>query len=139
MNFKFLKSRKMVSIFSTLCVLGMETIIAAVSTVIAGQKTKENVYYKFNGQIFRTNADLMSYVNNNVKMESYQAERNYYLYNNKAYDIFEMDKLRSNLKQQFSIQTFHTYRNPAEYIINNAGYTNEKSIIPCWTSKSKNK
>jgi len=58
----------MVSIFSTLCVLGMGTIIAAVSTVIAGQKTKENVYYKFNGQIFRTNVDLMSYVNNNDKI-----------------------------------------------------------------------
>ncbi|AGM26421.1 hypothetical protein SSYRP_v1c08320 [Spiroplasma syrphidicola EA-1] len=121
MKFKILKSKRLVSVFSALCVLTTGTVVASISTVVAHVKTKENAYYKFDGQVFKSNTELIQYANNKAQKESYQIENDYYLYNNKAYDLSQHNVLENDIASQFPIQAFETYRNPAEYVINSAG------------------
>ncbi|WP_283272072.1 hypothetical protein [Spiroplasma sp. SV19] len=114
---KFFKSKKVISIFSSISILGVGTVIATVSTIVASRKTADNVYYKFDSNVFRSNAALMQYVNNNMKVESYSTQNNYYLYNNKSYGMNDFAKLEADMIAKTPIKEYHTYRNPYNYLI----------------------
>ncbi|KAI92272.1 hypothetical protein [Spiroplasma melliferum] len=108
----FFKSKKIISIFSSMSILTVGTVIATVSTIVAGDKTNNNVYYKFDGNIFRSNTQLMEYVNYNMQVQSYATQNNYYLYNNKSYGMNNFNQLEMDMMNKTPIKEYDTYRNP---------------------------
>ncbi|WP_368486988.1 hypothetical protein [Spiroplasma sp. DGKH1] len=120
MKFKFFHSKRSISIFSAICVLSVATIVASVSTVIAHNKVKNKVYYKFDGKVFNSNQEIMDYANSKAQKVSYTTENNYFTYNDKSYGIDENSKLKSDLLTANPLKEVKTYRNPAQYIINSA-------------------
>lgn len=120
MIINFFKSKKVISIFSSILILAVGTVIATVSTIVAGGKTTNNVYYKFDGNIFRSNTQLMEYVNYNMQVQSYGTQNNYYLYNNKSYGMNNFNQLEKDMMSKTPIKEYYTYRNPYEYLIDSA-------------------